>query len=335
VQLFLFFGADFFMNVSVVIPTFDRRHLVGEAIDSALAQADEGMELEVIVVDDRSSDDTVPWLTARYGHDARVRVLINERAKGPAGARNTGILAARCPYVAFLDSDDVYLPGHLSMAARLFEAHPHVGLVFGRTRYERDGAEILHVGAVFERNIQRAPKVAENEQAIIFAKDFFAHILEAGCYFGLATVVLRADAARELMTESLRVAEDFEFYARLSRKVVFACLKAPQILGRRQGDNVSSDSAGSMAPMDAQACAMIMAYPGLSPHERRLICRRMAKTLFDWAWWCRENGRIGAALRLHLQSIRHGLAMRNLIAMAKLPLALLRKAFGMAGGQGR
>ncbi|MDR2260357.1 MAG: glycosyltransferase family 2 protein [Azoarcus sp.] len=319
------------MKVSVVIPTFNRARLLGSAVDSALAQDGGGLEIEVIVVDDHSSDDTLRRLTARFGGDARVMVLRNARARGAAGARNTGILAARHPYVAFLDSDDRYLPGHLAAAAAVFEAHPRVGVVFGRSLYEEGGAEIPHIGPHFERSLSRAPRVAETDEVIVFTPDFFAHLLEAGCYVALTTVVLKAEAARELMEESLRVAEDYEFWTRLSRKYVFACLKAPQTRMLRHGENLSSDCAGSMAPMNIHAYELMLAYPGLRACEKRLLYRRFAQSYFDWAWWRRENGQFMESLRLNLKSIRYGLILRNLAAMAKLPLA----AFKRSGSSGR
>ena len=317
------------MKVSVVIPTFNRARLVGDAVDSALAQEGDGLEIEVIVVDDHSSDDTASRLAARYGGDARVVVMDNARAKGAAGARNTGILAARHPYVAFLDSDDLYLPGHLAAAAMVFAAHPQVGLVFGRPLYEEAGGMDV-VGPVFERSLPCAPRLTENDEVIIFGPDFFAHLLETGCYIALPTVVLKAGAARELMTESLHVAEDFEFWARLSRKYVFACLKAPQNRIRRHGDNLSSDCAGSMAPMNIRAYGAMLAYSGLRAREKRLLSRCLAQAYFDWAWWCRENGRFLDAFWLNLKSIRHGLVLRNLAAIAKLPILALKRS-GLPG----
>ena len=96
------------LAVSVIIPTYNRVHCVGEAIESVLAQdppAD-----EVIVVDDGSTDNTADVLAA-YGN--RITVLHQVNA-GAAAARNTGIKHAGSDWVAFLDSDDLWLPGRLA-----------------------------------------------------------------------------------------------------------------------------------------------------------------------------------------------------------------------------
>jgi glycosyltransferase involved in cell wall biosynthesis len=88
-------------RVSVVVPTYNRAHVLGESVASLLAERD--VDLEVVVVDDGSSDGTAELL-ARLG-DPRVRALHRPHA-GIAAARNAGVAAARAPYIAFHDSDD-------------------------------------------------------------------------------------------------------------------------------------------------------------------------------------------------------------------------------------
>jgi glycosyltransferase involved in cell wall biosynthesis len=96
-------------RVSVVIPTYQRADLVGRAIDSALAQTVD--DIEVLVVDDGSTDGTRATVD-RIG-DPRVRYFAHETNRGVSAARNTGVEAARGEYVAFLDSDDEWLPRKL------------------------------------------------------------------------------------------------------------------------------------------------------------------------------------------------------------------------------
>jgi glycosyltransferase involved in cell wall biosynthesis len=96
------------LPVTAVIPTYERAHLVGRAIDSVLAQ--QPRPVQVIVVDDGSTDDTGAVL-AGYG-DAIT--AIRQDNAGGAAARNLGTSLASTPWVAFLDSDDVWLPGHLA-----------------------------------------------------------------------------------------------------------------------------------------------------------------------------------------------------------------------------
>ena len=96
-------------RVSVVVPAYERADVVGRAIDSALAQTVE--DIEIVVVDDGSSDDT--RAVAEGYDDPRVRYLAHDTNRGVSAARNTGVAAADGDYVAFLDSDDEWLPRKL------------------------------------------------------------------------------------------------------------------------------------------------------------------------------------------------------------------------------
>jgi hypothetical protein len=112
-------------KVSVVIPTHNRAEVVGEAVESVLEQT--YRDFEIIVVDDGSTDST-PAAVGRYlaSHRERVRYLWQENAGAPA-ARNAGMRVATGDYVAFLDSDDLYLPRRLEVGVGALEADPGCG----------------------------------------------------------------------------------------------------------------------------------------------------------------------------------------------------------------
>src|SRR4051812_3217208 len=110
-------------TVSVVIATYNHGRYLREAIDSALAQTHP--PLEVIVVDDGSTDDTAEILQT-YG--GRIRAMRQANA-GVAAARNAGLAAASGRYVGFLDSDDVWAPDKLARQLAVFDAQPALGLV--------------------------------------------------------------------------------------------------------------------------------------------------------------------------------------------------------------
>jgi glycosyltransferase involved in cell wall biosynthesis len=106
--------------LSVVIPTWNRARLVCEAIESAYSQRPGAVE--VIVVDDESTDNTQEVLAERFG--SSIKVLRMPRRCGPGAARNAGVRLATGELLAFLDSDDVWLPGKLDAELRLFERFP-------------------------------------------------------------------------------------------------------------------------------------------------------------------------------------------------------------------
>lgn len=117
-------------KVSVIIACYNGAHVIPKAIDSALAQA--GAEVEVIVVDDGSGDQSREVVGA-YAADHPVKLICHAQNKGIPGARNTGIAAATGQYIGFLDQDDLWYPERLSSALAVFATDPEgqVGLVFG------------------------------------------------------------------------------------------------------------------------------------------------------------------------------------------------------------
>jgi glycosyltransferase involved in cell wall biosynthesis len=108
---------------SAVIPAYNCERYVARAIRSVLAQRE--VSVECIVVDDGSSDATVS-VVERFGTSVR---LIRQPNGGAAAARNTGIAAARAPYIAFLDADDFWLDAKLLAQAQMLRAHPRLPLV--------------------------------------------------------------------------------------------------------------------------------------------------------------------------------------------------------------
>lgn len=109
--------------VSVVIPAYNSRALIGTALESVFAQTYH--PVEVIVVDDGSTDGTDEWVRSQYPSIKVVRIA----NQGPSGARNQGIQLATGDYVAFLDADDVWHPGKLEAQIGVMERYADVGLV--------------------------------------------------------------------------------------------------------------------------------------------------------------------------------------------------------------
>ncbi len=117
--------------VSVIIPTYKRAQLLRKAIISALAQerAGELFDMEIIVVDDCSPDDTAQ-VVAEF---TQVHYLRLSKNSGASGARNAGIKCAKGKYVALLDDDDEFLTHKLMVQVPILEAHPEVGVLYGQS----------------------------------------------------------------------------------------------------------------------------------------------------------------------------------------------------------
>jgi glycosyltransferase involved in cell wall biosynthesis len=186
------------LEVTVVIPTRDRwPSLSTRALSSALAQED--VELEVVVVDDGSLDETADGVMAL--NDLRVRLLRNESPLGPSAARNRGIQAARAPWVAFLDDDDLWAPRRVRAQLDVAQA----------ARAEWGYAATVVVDEC--GSVLRVPPVLDPARA--------AETLLRGnrIWGGPSAVIARTTVLRRLngFDEGLRCFEDWDLWIRLSQ----------------------------------------------------------------------------------------------------------------------
>jgi glycosyltransferase involved in cell wall biosynthesis len=182
-------------GLTVVIPTYNRADLLGEAIDSVLAE--KWPNLELLVVDDGSTDET-PALLAGYGDQLTV---IRQENAGESAARNTGIRAARHDLVALLDSDDYWLPGKLWQQMELFDRDPEPDVTF--TAYTR-------IGDVPEEEVILGGWAGTQEDAL--------EQLLIGCRINTSTAIVRRAALIDvgLYDTSLRCAQDYDLWLRLA-----------------------------------------------------------------------------------------------------------------------
>ncbi len=141
--------------VSVIIPTYNRCWILKEAIDSVLSQ--KFTNFEVIVVDDGSTDATNALLST-YGEQI---TTICQKNKGVSAARNVGISQARGSYIAFLDSDDMWLPEKLSCQHDFFQSHPEALICQTDEIWIRNGVRVnpknrhkKPSGMIFESSLQ-------------------------------------------------------------------------------------------------------------------------------------------------------------------------------------
>ena len=147
-------------QVSVVIPVHNRPVAVRCAIDSVRAQTCQ--DFEIIVVDDGSTDDTIAAVEA-IG-DPRITLVKHQRNLGASPARNSGIRAGSAPYVAFLDSDDEWLPTRLEKLLRVFGTNDKIGLVYsGAERVLADGTVIKEIPAD-RRDFDRVLLIRERDR---------------------------------------------------------------------------------------------------------------------------------------------------------------------------
>ncbi len=185
-------------RVSVIIPNFNRRDLIGETISSILAQSLPPME--IIVVDDGSTDDSVAVVEKEFG--ASVRVL-RQQNEGAGVARNNGFLAASGDFIQFMDSDDICAPQHLEVQVEALE---------------RTGADFAYgpwIKAVFEGNRIKLDPVALQQRAVPGQKMLSSFL--RGWMTVLQPCLIRRSLIEHvgLYRTDLKPTEDLEFLARI------------------------------------------------------------------------------------------------------------------------
>lgn len=128
---------------SVVIAAYNAEQTIIEAIDSVLAQSEENFEL--IVVDDGSSDQTLPLILQKACSDLRIKA-VSQNNQGVSAARNRGVAMARAPYLAFLDADDVWSCDKLAMHRRHHDQNPALDASFARVAFYHHNGRKFKLG---------------------------------------------------------------------------------------------------------------------------------------------------------------------------------------------
>ncbi|ALR21527.1 glycosyltransferase family 2 protein [Sphingobium baderi] len=180
---------------SVVIPLYNRAAQVGETIRSVLSQ--DWMDYEIVVVDDGSRDDPQPVIEA-IG-DPRIRYIRQDNAGGGA-ARNAGIMAAQGRYIAFLDSDDLFLPGKLSIMAKALDGDDGLTVLYSRMKVDR-GVDRYWIRP--DRGIREDEDVGE-------------YLFCANQFMQTSTMVVCTPLAQDVLFDpALKKGQDLDFCVRL------------------------------------------------------------------------------------------------------------------------
>jgi glycosyltransferase involved in cell wall biosynthesis len=265
--------------VTVVIPTFNYGHLVGEAVDSALAQTHP--RVEVIVVDDGSTDDTADRL-ARYGD--RIRVM-RQANQGLSAARNAGIRAASGEFVALLDSDDAFHPRKLERQAAAFAARPELTLI-GTAHFSDEPVAWASVPDSPPRVV--TPPLDE---------------LVTSTRFAPSSAMLRRSAfdAVGLFDTELRSVEDRDMWIRVGARHPVGVIEEP-LTWYRQTPGSMSRHPERMETNERRVLDKAFALPEL--RTRRLLRRKaLALTDLTGGYLYHAAGRPGVAVRRLVRSL--------------------------------
>lgn len=208
-------------TVSVIIPCFNQALFLTDAIESAQSQS--YPHVEVVVVDDGSTDDTAA-VAARY---PAVR-YIHQENRGVSAARNNGFTESKGEYVIFLDADDRLLPAAVEDALRVFERHPDSGFVSGMIRWINSEGVVMGV-----------------PDHLDVGPDAYAALLRRCYIFAPASVMFRREVLEEVggFDGSMTPCDDYDLYLRITSR--YRAQHHSNIVAeyRQHGANMSGDQA--------------------------------------------------------------------------------------------
>ena len=195
------------MKISVIIPTFNRKKTLGRAIQSVSNQS--LLPFEVLIIDDGSNDGTKEWVKENFYNIK----YIHQNNKGVSSARNKGIEYACGDWVAFLDSDDEWLPSKLYEQVKAIDSNPKI--------------KLFHTNEIWIRNGVRVNQMKKHKK---FGGYIFEKCLDI-CRISPSSVLIKKEIFDDIGTfdESLRVCEDYDLWLRITSKYPVVFLDTPLI----------------------------------------------------------------------------------------------------------
>jgi GT2 family glycosyltransferase len=259
-------------NITVIIPVYNRPAFVKEAIQSVLDQT--WSNLEIIVVNDGSTDNT-PLVLQSFGDKIRV---IHQENKGVSAARNTGIQNSDSRWIAFLDSDDIWLPEKLSTQMHFFENHPD--------------AKICQTEEIWIKNGKRLyPKKKHKKKSGMI----FEHCLPL-CIVSPSAVMIHREMFDLVGTfdESLPACEDYDLWLRISCQYPIYLLDQPLII-KRGGHHDQLSQATRLDRFRIQALVKLIKSGILTDNQKMLAKNELERKCRIYQKGCVKHGRLDEA----------------------------------------
>ena len=222
------------MPISVIIPTYNRAEQALKAIESAINQS--YTDFEVLVCDDGSTDNTEERV--KSVQDSRI-IYLKQKNKGPGAARNLGLRNAKGEIIAFLDSDDLWLPNHLEYIAEFFKIYPEAGMAY--TQNDIIYAEDTRRKPVnYKYKRIEIPHTEKKEGFWLYDGLVFGRYLES-CISATPCTAVRKKVFEEtgMFNEELSSSQDYEMWLRISNKYRIGAIRKPTVLVLAQAKSIS------------------------------------------------------------------------------------------------
>lgn len=279
-------------KISVIIPTYNSAKYIGEAIESVLAQT--YPVHEIIVVDDGSTDDTVEIVkkiaSRPMTYELRPKILyLHQDNRGPAAARNTGIRSATGGYIAFLDSDDLWLPDKIEKQIVLFE----------RSDYAMVYCDMSHV--VNGKTVYKS-YLKEKCYKYFGRGDIYNNLLRENFIF-TPTVIMRRCILDRIkgFDEKFRICEDYKMWLSIAREYPIGYIDEPLVIRRRMESNITKDKL-LYSLSSVNLLKELMKTENSNPEIKKIVRDRLSNNYFDLGYWQWKNKNILQATRYLIAS---------------------------------
>jgi glycosyltransferase involved in cell wall biosynthesis len=299
--------------VSVIIPTFNRAAVLVDAVNSVLEQKYDN--IEILIVDDGSTDHTESTVNSLRKHNPNIFYLKNFRAKGPSGARNSGILKAKGDYLTFLDSDDTWLNWHLDEGVRFLEENTDVDVLFGNFHvFDSHTGNRLYDFFEQKTILLKLGGERRTSNVVVLKGNLFNALIQEN-FFHLGSAILRKDKTRPvLFDESICLAEDRDFAIRLHKERIatFAYRKEPVFRHNRHDTSLlgtqGSDGEHLMLKSHIYLFRKYIKNYQLGPSEQQIVEAMLSKRLMSLSYGYRKQAKFLQAAEAALESCKYGLS---------------------------
>ncbi len=301
-------------TVSIIVPTYNRATLLPRALDSIIAQT--FGDWEIVLVDDGSTDDTEA-LAAEYARPLDDRFIYTRQSHaGCTTARNRGIDICRGRFVAFLDSDDEYLPSKLERQLALFECRPKLGLVYSDYAYvDLDGQRHDSVFETTGKLAREVPSEAVGPGLCVCTGSLF-EVLVRGYFIATIVGMIR----REVLGDRIRFrevpsyGEEWLFYLKVSKVCPAGFVDEPLCLHHFvRGSITRRDSHRNQLRQRDLLREMRRCFGSDGPAVRRAIRGNLAYSCRQLAYETYRMGRYGKAFGYFAESFKNRLSLRSFV----------------------
>lgn len=319
---------------TVIMPVYNGGEFVDAAIESVRGQT--FGDFELLVCDDGSSDDTIERVARHVRADDRLKLLAQGAGRGPGARRNQALAAARAPWIAFIDADDLWPAERLEWSARAIDASPDTVLFFGD--YQRFARSVGDLGPAVQEQKGFFDDAAEYAQGWTMVGDdltllrcrsdrLLVYCCLRQCPISTHTVTLNREVLereRIRFREDWRINEDFDVWMRMLEAGASAALRRVMAFYRKNSNSLTSEPIRYLEGMAISHGEWLRRIEGrLSEPQQRVYRDKVAGFWHSAAWQHSRAGRVLEAASAQWRALAVRRSPQDALALMRTVLRAL------------